>query len=110
MSIFSFVFFLACRSEKPIDTDSPSEPTSEATSEPSGDSGTEPTTEPTTEVDLTGAEGFEHCASSGSSSNDQYTMEYCFGANSVTITASNDSWSLHGDAQAIVSPNTSSNQ
>ena len=82
-----FFLIMACRSEKPIDTDTTNEPTSEASTE------------------VVDATGFENCASGGESSNDAYTMNYCFGAKGVAVTGSNSSWTVHGDAQAILTPN-----
>ena len=88
-----FFLIMACRSEKPIDTDTTNEPS--ATSEPTSEASTEA-------VDAT---GFENCASGGESSNDAYTVNYCFGAKGVAVTGSNSSWTVHGDAQAILTPN-----
>ena len=108
----------ACRDNKVEEdtdtvTDPPAEastePSSEASNEPSSEASDEPSNEPTDEpssevVDTTGAEGSEFCGAAGTASNTAYSMNYCFSPASLTLNASNSTWSVQGDAQSTFSP------
>ena len=102
----------ACRDSKVEDTDTvtdppaeaSTEPSSEASNEPSNEATDDPTDDPTESSDATGATGSEFCGATGTASNTAYSMNYCFSPASLTLNASNSTWSVQGDAQSTFSP------
>ena len=108
----------ACRDNKIVEdtdtvtepsTEASTEPSSEASNEPSSEASDEPSNEPTDEpssevADTTGAEGAEFCGAAGTASNTTYSMNYCFSPASVTLNASNSTWTVQGNSQAAFSP------
>ena len=114
----------ACRDNKVEDTDTVTDPPAEASTEPSSEASNEPSNEatddpnddptddpndnptddPTESSDATGATGSEFCGATGTASNTAYSMNYCFSPASLTLNASNSTWSVQGDAQSTFSP------